>query len=240
MKKTLNWLLALVLAASSLALAGCGTQGDQTPTVDPVIIYTQVAQTVQAQVTNNAKLTPKATNTAQPTETTSATATLRPSSTPFGTQAPTSLTPAKTTTPGSNLTPAKTGTNAALPTFPAATVPGGATQPPVSSPDKMLYISQVVPDGATYGQNEGFTQKWVIKNIGTTTWDSTYLIRLYAGERFNGTDGPLDQTVKPNGQATISIDMRAPNTRGEYTSFWVITNPDGRNFGSFTLTIKVR
>ena len=234
MKKTLNWLLALILAALSLALAGCGTQGEQTPTVDPVIIYTQVAQTVQAQVTNNAKLTPKATNTAQPTETSAATSTLRPSSTPFGTQAPTSLTPAKTTTPGA------AGTAVVQPTLPVATLPGGATQPPVTSADKMIYVSQVVADGSSFNQNEGFTMKWVIKNVGSTTWDSTYQIRLYAGERFNGADGPLDQTVKPNAQATISVDMRAPDTRGEYTSVWVITNPDGRNFGSFTLTIKVR
>jgi len=34
--------------------------------------------------------------------------------------------------------------------------------------------------------------------------------------------------------------MRAPANQGEYTSVWVITNPDGRNFGSFTLTIKVK
>ncbi len=240
MKKTLNWLFALVLAATSLALAGCGTQGAQTPTVDPVIIYTQVAQTVQAQVTNNAKLTPKATNTVQPTETTAATTTLRASSTPFGTQVATNLTPAKSNTPGTNLTPGKTSTLATLPTFPAATVPAGATQPPVSSPDKMLYVSQAIADGTTFSPNDGFTMKWVIKNIGTTTWDSTYLVRLYAGERFNGNDGQLDQTVKPNGQATISIDMRAPGTQGEYTSVWVITAPDGHNFGSFTLTIKVK
>ena len=65
-------------------------------------------------------------------------------------------------------------------------------------------------------------------------------MRLYAGERFNSKDGSIGQVVKPNGQAKISVDMRAPDKQGEYTGVWVITNSEGRNFGSFTLTIKVK
>ena len=232
MKKNLNWLIALVLVTSTLVLTACGSQGTQTPTVDPVAIYTQVAQTVQAQVTNNAKLTPKATSTPLPTDTQPAPPTLRPSSTPFGTL------PATTQ---ANLTPVKTGTtSAALPTTGAATLPALGTQPPVTSADKMMYVSQSVADGSSFSPSQGFTQKWVLKNIGTTTWDTTYQVRLYAGPSFGANNKPLDQTVKPNGQATISMDMRAPDTQGEYTTVWVITAPDGHNFGSFTLTIKVK
>ncbi len=240
MKKNLNWLIALVLVTSTLVLSGCGSQGAQTPTTDPVAIYTQVAQTVQAQVTNNAKLTPKATSTPLPTDTQAATSTLRASSTPFGTQQATlstSLTPAKTGT-----TPTKSGTIVAtLPTTNTATLPASGTQPAVTSADKMMYVSQSVADGTTFSALAGFTQKWVLKNIGTTTWDNTYQIRLYAGPSFGASNtNPLGQTVKPNGQATISLDMRAPDTQGEYTTVWVITAPDGHNFGSFTLTIKVK
>jgi hypothetical protein len=241
MKKNLNWLFALVLVTSTLVLAGC-SQGAQTPTMDPVAIYTQVAQTVQAQVTNNAKLTPKPTSTPLPVDTLAATSTLRPSSTPFGTlqaTANTSLTPAKTGT-AATLPPAKTVTGATLPAAATATLAVVGTQSAPTSGDKMLYVSQAVADGTTFGALEGFTQKWVIKNVGTTTWDNTYLVRLYAGPNLGGNDGPLAQTVKPNGQITISMDMRAPDKQGEYTSVWVLTAPDGHNFGSFTLTIKVK
>jgi hypothetical protein len=239
MKKNLNWLFALVLVTSTLVLTGCGGGGAQTPTLDPVAIYTQVAQTVQAQVTNNAKTTPKASNTPLPTETQSVTnPTLRPSSTPFGTlqaTVPTSLTPVKTGTV------AKTGTAGTLPPASTATLAVAlGTQPAVTSADKMLYVSQSPTDGATFSALQGFTMKWVLKNIGTTTWDNTYTVRLYAGPSFGANGGPLGQTVKPNGQATISLDMRAPDTQGEYTTVWVITAPDGHNFGSFTLTLKVK
>jgi hypothetical protein len=223
MKKRLNGLVLLTLITSLVLMTGCSGQAAQTPTVDPKMVYTEVAQTVQAQITSNAKLTPKPTNTPQPTETLGAEPTLRPSSTPLG-----EGTSIPSLTPGN-------GTG-----LPVPTQAGGATQPPAVSPDKMLYISQKVADNSTFSPNQGFTQTWVIQNIGTTTWDNTYLVRLYAGERFNGQDGSINQTVKPNQQAKITMDMRAPGKQGEYTSVWVITNPDGRNFGSFTLTIKVK
>ena len=222
MKIRTNGLVLLVLLAS-MVMTGCGGQAAQTPTVDPKEVYTEVAQTVQAQITSNAKLTPKPTSTPQATDTQGPEPTLRPSSTPLG---------EGTTAP--SLTP---GVGTAIP---VPTLAGGATQPPAVSPDKMEYISQSVADNTTFQQDEGFTQIWTLKNIGSTTWDETYQVRLYAGPGFNSKDGSIGQVVKPNGTAKISVDMRAPNTRGEYTSVWVITNPDGRNFGSFTLTIKVK
>ena len=240
--KTFKGHFALILAITALALVGCGNQATTTPTLDSKEVYTQVAQTVQAQITNNAKLTPQASSTVKPTDSPAATATLRPSSTPVNlTPGAATLTPQKSGTQAS-LTPQKTNATLVIP--PQATATGGAvvaTQPSAAnSPDKMLYVSQGVADGTTFAQSQGFTMTWTMQNIGTTTWDNTYQVRLYAGERFDGADTKLDQTVKPNAQAKISIDMRAPNTMGEYTTVWVITNPEGRNFGSFTLTIKVK
>ena len=214
-------LIMLVFIVTMVLVTGCAGPADQTPTIDPKMVYTEVAQTVQAQITSNAQLTPKPTNTPQPSPLPSAT--LAPSSTPLGegTLLP-SLTPGVGTV------------------LPSATLAAGSTQPAVASPDKMLYISQTVADNSTFQRNEGFTQTWVLQNIGTTTWDDTYLVRFYAGERFNASDGSIRQTVAPNAQAKISVDMRAPDKQGEYTGIWVITNTEGRNFGSFTLTIKVK
>jgi len=133
-----------------------------------------------------------------------------------------------------SLTPVKTGTtSAALPTAGAlstATLPALGTQPAVTTADKAKLTSQSPTDGTSFNQNEGFTMKWTLQNIGTTTWDSTYQVRLYAGPNFSGANKALETTVKPNGQTTISIDMRAPNTQGEYTTVWVITAPMGTTF----------
>jgi predicted small lipoprotein YifL len=233
MKNSFRMFFLLTLSVIILSLTACGAQGNQTPTNDPSTVYTQVAQTVQAQITGNAKLTPvAATATLKPTDPPAATATLRPSSTPFGTGtvAPTSL------------TPQKTGTAAALPTQSIATVPVvAATQPAgAASADKMQYISQKIADGSTFDQGQGFTMTWVIKNIGSTTWDTNYMIRLFAGDRFGAEDMKFSGTVKPGEQTNVTMDMNAPNTVGEYNSIWVLTNADGRNFGSFTLNIKVK
>jgi len=228
-KKTLYNLFVLILAASTVVLAGCSAQGSATPTTDPVAVYTQVAQTVQAQITNNAKLTPQSTNTPKPTEMQGPTATLRPSSTPLtqGTAAPTSLTPQKTGT-------------VVLPTLSLATTAPAATLPGATSGDKMEYISQSIADATTFSPLQAFTIIWTIKNIGTTTWDNTYLVRLFAGPNLGATDKTLGQTVKPQGLAKIELDMRAPDKSGDYNIIWVITTPDGRNFGSFTLNFKVK
>jgi hypothetical protein len=246
MKKAYRISFLLIFSLIILSLTACGAQGNQTPTNDPSTVYTQVAQTVQAQITGNAKLTPAATATVKPSEAPAMTATLRASSTPFGTIMPTSLTPQKSgTVAATSLTPQKSGTVAAtvsgLPTQPAATIPViAATQPAGTSADKMQYVSQKVADGSTFNQNQAFTMTWTIKNIGSTTWTTEYMVRLFAGDRFSADDIKFSGTVKPGEQTNVTMDMVAPNTMGEYNSIWVLTNTEGRNFGSFTLNIKVK
>lgn len=229
MKKRYNWLCALILVTLTLGLVGCA-QETPVPTVDPKLIYTQAAQTVQAKTTGDAKLTPQATNTPKPTEPPAATPTLRPSSTAMGTpptQAPT-------------LAGQKSATPIVLPTTAPTAIPTNATQAAASAGDKGLYVSQTVADGTTLSPSQKFTIVWTLKNVGTTTWDPNYLVRLYAGPSLGFSDSKLDKTVKPNANGTISMDLTAPDKVGEYSTQWVVTNLDGRNFTSFVLTIKVK
>jgi hypothetical protein len=51
----------LIIAITALIIAGCGNRPEPTPTIDPVAVMTDVAGTVQAEVTQNALLTPSAT-----------------------------------------------------------------------------------------------------------------------------------------------------------------------------------
>lgn len=229
MKNAFRWSLILIFTLMILLLTACGAQGNQTPTTDPSTVYTQVAQTVQAQITANAKLTATVTATPKPTEAPAGAATLRPSSTPFGTG-----------TAVVNLTPQKSATGG-VPPLATATISAAATQPSgASSADKMQYISQKVADGSTFDQGQTFTMTWVIKNVGSTTWDTNFLVRLFAGDRFGADDLKFSGTVKPGEQTNVTMDMTAPDTVGEYNSIWVLTNAEGRNFGSFTLSLKVK
>jgi hypothetical protein len=90
-----------LLVTLALVFSGCGNKPEPTPTVDPVAIMTEVAGTVQAQVTQNAMLTPSAT--------------VPPPPAPTLPPAPTQALPIAPTTPAS-----------IAPTFPAGISPDNA------------------------------------------------------------------------------------------------------------------
>jgi len=225
----MKFLLILMIAG---LLAGCSAAA-ATPTTDPKMVYTQVAQTVAAQITNAAKLTPKATLTPLPTET---------------------LAPSPTAKPTNATIVALTGTVKVTGTGPAGTaaptsatkLPATATVAPTASgglpaiPDKMSYISQSIPDGQKFSPGENFTLIFTLKNIGTTTWDDKYMVRFFGGDRAGASDFNLETTVKPDATYNVTLKMTTPAKSGSYSTLWVITNPDGRNFGSFYLAYDVK
>jgi hypothetical protein len=104
----------------------------------------------------------------------------------------------------------------------------------------MTYVSQTIADGTKFKAGEQFTLSWVVKNIGTTTWNSTYRVRFFGGTRFGVEDFQIGKTVAPNAALTITVHMTAPDKVGQYNSIWVLTNNDGSNFGSFTFSLEVK
>ena len=213
--------ICLLLALS--IMAGCTAAQNAAATTDPKAVYTQVAETVQAQITNGAKMTPKVTNTPLPTEI----------------PLPTSANSTNAATNGTVVATSPAGTpGAATPTLPNA-LPTNTGQAP-AVPDKMLYISQAVPDSTKFSGGDQFTMSWTIQNVGTTTWDNTYNIRFYGGDRFGVQNFAIPSTVKPQGTVKLSVQMTAPSNSGQYNSIWVITNPDGVNFGYFTFALEVK
>ena len=67
--KNTKYLLISVLFGIALIAAACGPKAEPTPTVDTNAVMTQVAMTVQAEVTQNALLTPSPTMPLPPTAT---------------------------------------------------------------------------------------------------------------------------------------------------------------------------
>lgn len=231
MKPIVMKILILVMLAG--VLAGCNAAA-ATPTTDPKVVYTQVAQTVAAQITNAAKLTPKATFTPMPTETLAPSPTAKPTNATIvaltgtakpGTAAPTSAT---------KLPATATATGIAL----ATAIPTAGGLPAI--PDVMSYMSQNIPDNTAFSPSQTFTLIFVIKNIGTSTWDEKYRIRFFGGERSGAPDDALTSTVKPGSTYHVTLKMTAPSKKGSYSSLWVISNPDLRNFGSFYLNYEVK
>jgi hypothetical protein len=86
---------------------------------------------------------------------------------------------------------------------------------------------------------------WTLKNIGTTTWTSDYLVRFFASDKagvklHTGNDNQkLNKTVKPGETVDISMAMKAPSSEMTVKNAYVLTNTDGVNFMAFDIQIKV-
>jgi len=118
--------------------------------------------------------------------------------------------------------------------------------------DSAAFLSDVtVPDNTVVASNTAFTKTWKLKNTGTCTWDSGYLIAYISGATMSQQPGywivQQGQTVAPNQVVDISIGMTSPVENGNYASYWGLKKADGQfmpiqggaNGNSFYVKIKV-
>jgi hypothetical protein len=118
--------------------------------------------------------------------------------------------------------------------------------------DKAAFVADVsVPDNSILAPNAPFSKIWRLKNVGTCTWDNSYLVSYISGATM--TQSPdywiveRGQTVAPGQTVDISVGMTSPVESGYYQSFWGLRKEDGSfmpiqggaNGNSFYLKIKV-
>lgn len=191
---TITVVLTLVLL-----LTACGAK----PTVDPNLKMTEIAGTVQAQLTQAAALLPTATMTSPPP---TATATITPS--------------APTNTP-SGMAP--TATRIVFPTQPASSTDNAKFIADVTIPDgtSMLAGEQFIKTWRL--QNTG-------KTTWTTEYAIQYLEGNLQGRNsvltFN-----LVQAVPPGEFVDVSVPFTAPAKAGAYSSYWKMLSASGYYFG---------
>jgi hypothetical protein len=153
------------------------------------------------------------------------------------------LTPSVTFTPTATQT--QTQVTVSTTAAPTETI-AASTQPPTSSPttaklpDRAEFVSQAVADGTKFSPGQTIKMSWVIKNIGTTNWTTSYTARYYAGD-FSGTVSTvaLPKEIKPGEQLQINVDFTVPDTLGKKSSIWVLQNANGINFYPFYLNIDI-
>ena len=193
-------------------LAACSSPPPaSTPTLDLNPLRTEVAATVLVQVTRDLALTPSAT--------------LPPTLTP--TNLPTS-TPIQTASPTPGVTAAL---SSGTPTLSSRTPASSTGTPAVVTINLAQWVSQSIADDTIFAPSQTFTMTWTLKNVGTSTWKTSYLLRFYSGDNLSAPkEIPLGKEVLPGGTVDINIKMKAPAKPGSYLSDWVMSTDNRSNF----------
>jgi hypothetical protein len=115
----------------------------------------------------------------------------------------------------------------------AATTAGATAAPVVSGTDRVEFVADLtVPDGTIFKPGEKFTKTWRLINAGTSTWTTAYALVFFSGEQMGGAAStPLPAQVPAGQTLDVSVQLTAPAAEGKYTSYWLLRNAAGTNFG---------
>lgn len=110
-------------------------------------------------------------------------------------------------------------------------------------------IDVTVPDNTLMAPNQVFSKTWRIRNAGTCSWNSGYLLVFDHGDGMGITAGYTQQlttgTVNPGQLVDLTVNMTAPAAIGTYSGYWRLRDPGGVVFGitpaggTFVVIIKV-
>jgi hypothetical protein len=121
---------------------------------------------------------------------------------------------------------------------PPASLPSAVTETPVTGAAagqcsaSASLVGETYPDGTIVQPGETFTKVWHVQNSGTCTWDSTWQLIYYSGDRMDGSIVySFPQPAQPGQTVEVPIILRAPAQAGTYTGEWMLKSPWGRSFG---------
>jgi hypothetical protein len=93
-------------------------------------------------------------------------------------------------------------------------------------------VGETYPDGTIVQPGETFIKVWHVQNSGTCTWDSTWQLIYYNGDRMDGsTVYSFPQPAQPGQTVDVPVILRAPAENGTYTGEWMLKSPWGQSFG---------
>jgi hypothetical protein len=204
--RTTHFITGLIVVF--MVLTACTLFSPKPTPTEPGALYTQAAETVIANLTQSAGTSAPVETSIPPTETLTPTAT--PTETPTATSVPPTNTPTSTSTP--TFTPSPT---------------------PVPCNWARFVEDVNVKDGTVFPPNASFTKTWLIKNIGTCTWNDQYDLVFVQGDRMDApkaVDFP-EGRVRPGESVELSIDLTAPDSEGRHRGYWMLRSDTGTVFG---------
>jgi hypothetical protein len=151
---------------------------------------------------------------------------------------PTPILPTNTSIPPATSTLAPTNTPVFTP-----------TDTPVPCNLGRFVTDVTYPDDTVVAPNQVFTKTWRIKNIGSCSWNSNYLL-IFDHQDGMGVNSSYTQpltsgVVTPGQDVDLTVNLTAPSAPGTYTGYWKLRDPGGVLFGitskdgTFFVRIKV-
>ncbi|HEY5982017.1 MAG TPA: NBR1-Ig-like domain-containing protein, partial [Anaerolineales bacterium] len=117
---------------------------------------------------------------------------------------------------------------------PASTAAPTAAPTSAACTDAAAFVSDVtIPDGTVVHANTAFTKTWKLKNAGSCTWDSGYLVSYIWGAGATMIQQPSysmvqpGQTVAPGETVNVSVPLTSPVQNGNYASYWGLKGQNG-------------
>jgi Ig-like domain from next to BRCA1 gene len=115
-----------------------------------------------------------------------------------------------------------------LPTVAVVTSPTPRGEIQYYAGDHAEFSSQIPADWPILKQDEKIAVSWTLSNNGSTTWDSGYSFRWVEGINTWGINKvSLMSVVEPGETGSAAIDVFAPETKGNYITYWALFNADG-------------
>jgi len=110
--------------------------------------------------------------------------------------------------------------------FPAATQ--------VTYCDWASFVKDItIPDSTVLAPGETFTKIWRLKNRGTCTWTSDYMLVFSSGSQMGGKAVvTFPGNIAPGQTVDVSVLLTAPSAPGSYSGYWMLRNSAGALFGT--------
>jgi uncharacterized repeat protein (TIGR01451 family) len=108
------------------------------------------------------------------------------------------------------------------------------TPQPIPTCNRAQLVSDVsIPDGTTLAAGSTFTKTWQLKNTGTCTWTTAYVLIFDHGERMDApATVPLTSgSIPPGATVDVSVNLKAPAAPGTYQADFRLRSPDNIVFG---------
>ena len=207
----------IILIFMVLFIGACGARPEPTPTIDPEELMTQIAATIEAEITQNAMLTPSPTATLPPTET-------PPPLIP--TPQPASLPTTPVVAPQA---PGLAPDNARY--VKDVTFPDDKEIPRFNRSQSFVKTWRIENNGTTTWDNTYYLV-YVGSDDNTILVDTTKLAdpTIYRVM--------VQKVVKPEEQLDISMPLKAPDRPGTYKNYFSMMNDRGQFFGEY-LSVEI-